>query len=118
MEKKEIYRHSEVGFRILNLSSRYMDIADLVLKHHENWNGSGYPLGLKRMQIPVECRIFRLIDSFQSIISVRPYRTTFLYENAIMEIQEHKGNLYDPELTKLFLQVVTENKDTILNYNL
>ena len=118
IEKKEIYRHSEVGFRILNLSSRYMDIADLVLKHHENWNGSGYPLGLKQMQIPIECRIFRLIDSFQSIISIRPYRTTFLYENAIAEIQKYKGDLYDPKLTKLFLRVVTENKDTILDYNL
>ena len=118
IEKKEIYRHSEVGFRILNLSSKYMDIADLVLKHHENWNGSGYPLGLKQMQIPIECRIFRLIDSFQSIISIRPYRTTFLYENAIVEIQKHKGNLYDPKLTKLFLQVVTEHKSTILDYNL
>lgn len=118
IEKKEIYRHSEVGFRILNLSSRYMDIADLVLKHHENWNGSGYPLGLKQMQIPIECRIFRLIDSFQSIISIRPYRTTFLYENAIAEIQKYKGDLYDPKLTKLFLKVVTENKDTILDYNL
>ncbi|MDI6908095.1 MAG: CHASE4 domain-containing protein, partial [Thermoanaerobacterales bacterium] len=67
-------RHSEIGYHIAQSSSDLAPIADRILKHHEWWNGEGYPLGLKGEDIPLECRILAIVDAYDAMTSDRPYR--------------------------------------------
>lgn len=72
--------------------------------HHEKWNGSGYPEGLKGEQIPVEARIMALADVFDALVSKRCYKEPFSYDNAFGIIQESFGTQFDPELGAIFLE--------------
>lgn len=73
-EWEEIKRHPEIGYRILSASNEMAEIANYVLAHHERWDGKGYPKGLKGERIPLQSRIVSLIDAYDAMISVRPYR--------------------------------------------
>lgn len=68
-EMEEMRKHSEIGFKIANSAAILADIADLILKHHEWWNGAGYPLGLKGDEIPLECRIMAIADAYDVMTS-------------------------------------------------
>ena len=59
-------QHPEKGYRLALTSPDLAEFADLILKHHESWDGSGYPLGIKGKEIPIECRIFAIVDAFES----------------------------------------------------
>ncbi|HSW35977.1 MAG TPA: PAS domain S-box protein, partial [Candidatus Limnocylindrales bacterium] len=73
-EEWEVMReHTGKGYRIASSSPDLSGVADLILKHHERWDGSGYPLGLKETEIPVECRILAVVDAFDAMTSKRPY---------------------------------------------
>jgi len=67
-------RHSEIGFRIAQSGPELLSIADWILKHHEWWDGNGYPLGISGDEIPLECRILSIADAYDAMISPRPYR--------------------------------------------
>ncbi len=70
--------------------------------HHENWDGSGYPYGLKGKEIPLEARIFAIVDSWDAMLSERPYKKSFSPQASLRSIREESGRKYDPELVKLF----------------
>lgn len=74
--------------------------------HHERWNGTGYPRGLKGEEIPIEARIFALVDVWDAITNDRVYRKAMSKEEAIQTIQEGIGSHFDPEITRVFLSVV------------
>lgn len=106
-EEWEIMRqHPEKGYRIALASPDLAGIADLILKHHEKWDGTGYPLGLKGEEIPIECRILAIADAFDAMTSDRPYRKAKTVEEALEEIRRCAGTQFDPELVKVFLQVI------------
>lgn len=105
-EKLEMQRHSEVGHRIALSSPDLMHIADWVLKHHEWWNGQGYPLGLSGEEIPLECRILAIADAYDAMTSDRPYRKAMRHEDAIMELRKCAGMQFDPELVEKFTDVL------------
>jgi diguanylate cyclase (GGDEF)-like protein len=105
-EKLEMQRHSEIGHRIALSSPDLMHIADWVLKHHEWWNGEGYPLGLKEDQIPLECRILAIADAYDAMTSDRPYRKAMSHEAAIAELKKCAGMQFDPELVEQFTSVL------------
>ena len=67
-------RHSEIGHRIAQSAPDLQPIADYILRHHEWWNGGGYPLGLSGENIPLECRILAIADAYDAMTSDRPYR--------------------------------------------
>ncbi|WP_432719094.1 diguanylate cyclase [Pectinatus frisingensis] len=113
-ESIEFYRHCEIGFRILNMSKKYSTLANAVLKHHENWNGSGYPLGLFKEEIPLECRIFRLIDSFHGMF-LNNDNDDLHYQAAIARLQQNVGKIYDPALARPFVDMIKCNEDDILD---
>lgn len=115
-DQMELRRHCEIGFRILNMSMRYSEIADSVLKHHENWDGTGYPLGLRGYDIPSDCRIFRLAKDFHLMILQKLPNTVEDYENLLTNIKNGSGKIYDPSLTKIFIEVVETNKKEIITY--
>ncbi|MDQ0202440.1 diguanylate cyclase domain-containing protein [Pectinatus haikarae] len=114
-EQIELRRHCEIGFRILNMSTKYSDVADYILKHHENWDGSGYPLGLFGEEIPLICRIFRLADDFHAMLLMESPVSGQAYESLAAKIENASGSLYDPYLAANFLLTIKQNKDGILS---
>ncbi len=99
--------HAEAGYRILhNLGGIFTAIAPLVLTHHERWNGSGYPLGLHTDEIPFASRILAVVDSFDAMTAVRPYKDARTYADACVELKRCAGVLYDPRVVKSFLAVL------------
>ena len=74
--------------------------------HHEHWDGSGYPRGLKGEQIPLEARIFALVDAWDAITTDRPYRRAMVKEEAVQTIRDEIGTHFDPGIAEKFLEVV------------
>lgn len=102
-------QHSEKGYRIASSSPDLANVADLILKHHEEWDGSGYPLGLKGINIPIECRILSIVDAFDAITNDRPYSEAKSTQEAIEEIMNCSGCHFDPELVGIFLSIINED---------
>ncbi|MGE5403633.1 MAG: diguanylate cyclase domain-containing protein [Candidatus Saccharibacteria bacterium] len=105
-EYQEMQRHCEIGHRIALSSPDLALIADGILKHHEWWNGNGYPLGLARDEIPLHCRILSIADAFDAITSDRPYRSALSRDEAIGELVKCSGTQFDPDLVPKFVEVV------------
>lgn len=102
-EYEEVKRHCEIGHRIARSAPELMLISDWILKHHEWWNGEGYPLGLEGEEIPIECRIFAIADAYDSMTSDRPYRRAMSHETAIQELIIASGKQFDPYLIDKFI---------------
>lgn len=106
----EIMRgHSEKGYRIASASPDLAGVADLILKHHEHWDGSGYPLGLKGEEIPVECRILAIVDAFDAMTNKRPYNKVKTSAEAVKELKRCSGRQFDPNLIEVFLKVAVKD---------
>lgn len=109
-ETKEMQRHSEIGHRIALSAPDLAPIADWILKHHEWWNGNGYPLGLNGEEIPLACRILAIIDAYDAMTSDRPYRKAMAKMDAQTEIKRCAGTQFDPELADIFLKIIEPGK--------
>ncbi|MGE5381513.1 MAG: PAS domain S-box protein [Methylocystaceae bacterium] len=105
-EYLEMKRHCEIGHRIALASQELASLADLILKHHEWWDGGGYPLGLAGEQIPIECRILALADAYDAMTSDRPYRQAISSSEALKQICLNAGTQFDPFLTQQFASVI------------
>lgn len=102
-EWTEIKRHSEVGCRILSSVNEFNDIANYILEHHEKWDGSGYPNGLKGEEITFEARIINIADAYDAMTGYRTYRSKLTKDQAIAEIKKYAGIHFDPEICKVFV---------------
>ncbi|HBV88906.1 MAG TPA: histidine kinase [Desulfosporosinus sp.] len=105
-EFKEMQRHSEIGHRIAQSAPDLLPIADCILRHHEWWNGQGYPLGLKEDDIPLECRILAIADAYDAMTSNRPYRKALSQEQAFKELIDNMGMQFDPDLVPIFIKAI------------
>ncbi|MEW6540039.1 MAG: diguanylate cyclase [Bacillota bacterium] len=105
-EFAEMRRHSEIGHRIAMSAPDLAPIADWILKHHEWWNGQGYPLGLSGEEIPLACRILAIADAYDTMTNGRPYRKTMSRKEAVKELKRCAGTQFDPALVKKFLSVL------------
>lgn len=105
-EWRAMQLHSEKGYRISLSSPDLSSIAGLVLRHHERWDGTGYPLGLKGTDIPLECRIIAIADAYDAMTNDRPYRKAMSKEEAIDEIKSCSGKQFDPEIVEVFLSIL------------
>lgn len=107
-EMTEMRRHSEIGHRIAQSSPDLVPIADFILKHHEWWDGNGYPLGLKGEETPLECRIIAIADAYEAMTSNRPYRQAMLPQEAIDELKRCAGTQFDTQLVEKFIKTLDE----------
>ncbi len=105
-EWNEIKKHSEIGYRILNTSNEFSEIAVFVLEHQEKWDGTGYPNGLKGKEISKEARIIAITDAYDAMTSDRAYRKGMDHQHAVEEIKRCAGTQFDPEIVKVFLEKV------------
>ena len=109
----EMRRHTEIGYRIAESSSDLKHISEWIFKHQERWDGTGYPFGLKGYDIPIQCRILALVDSYNAMISDRPYRKALSKEQAIEELKKEAGKQFEPALTDAFLELLEEKEESI-----
>jgi diguanylate cyclase (GGDEF)-like protein/PAS domain S-box-containing protein len=105
-EWKEIKRHPEIGYRILNTVNEMSDMANYLLYHHERWDGKGYPKGLKGEEIPFVSRIITIADAYDAMTSERNYRSALPNEVALEELQKNAGIQFDPKLVSVFIEKV------------
>ena len=97
-------RHPETGYRIVRSTEEFAHVAADVLSHHERWDGTGYPRGLKGKQIPFLARITAIVDAYEVMTNGRPYKKKLSPEEAALEIKKASGTQFDPELVGLFLE--------------
>jgi HD-GYP domain-containing protein (c-di-GMP phosphodiesterase class II) len=107
-EWEKVKRHSEIGCRIVSSFHDAGAVDDLVLYHHEGWDGSGYPRGLKGQEIPAAVRIFAIADAYDAMVNDKPYRKKMTKEQALMEIEKRAGKQFDPHLAYAFIEVMSE----------
>jgi putative nucleotidyltransferase with HDIG domain len=107
-ESAKIKRHPEKGYRILSLVDGFSEIAKYVLEHHERWDGTGYPRGLKGEDISLPARIIAVADSYDAMTSDRPYAKGLSKEEAINEIKRCSGTQFDPKIAALFVKLETK----------
>ena len=110
-EWKLIKQHPEVGYRIAQSSPDLAFIARGILTHHERWDGTGYPRGLKGEDIPLSSRILAIVDAYDVMISGRTYKEKMSNEEAIKEIIRGSGTQFDPFLAKIFIEIITNQND-------
>ncbi|MBU0512508.1 MAG: PAS domain S-box protein, partial [Chloroflexi bacterium] len=109
-EEWEIMRQHPTYARDLLFTIDYLRPAlDIPYSHHEKWDGSGYPQGLRGAEIPLAARIFAIVDVWDALNSDRPYRDAWPEEKIISHIQEQSGKHFDPQVVDMFLQLIKEN---------
>lgn len=96
--------HVKIGANILKPVTALKGLYDGVLYHHERWDGSGYPYGLKGAEIPVIGRIVAIVDSYDTMVTERPYAKGMLPEEAFSELKRCAGTQFDPEIVEVFYQ--------------
>ncbi|HJQ14440.1 MAG TPA: HD domain-containing phosphohydrolase [Anaerolineales bacterium] len=116
-EWKTMRIHPDIGARIVEGIPFLQDSLSVIRYHHERWDGSGYPIGLKGEEIPIQARIFAVADVFDALTSKRSYRSKSSAEEAIEYIKEHSGILFDPfiveALTRLPYKEFTEGEKIV-----
>lgn len=102
----EMKKHPEIGYRIAQSIPELVGIAEYILSHHEKWDGSGYPQGLKGEEIPLLARILAVVDAYDAMTNDRFYRKALTPEEAKAELLNNAGTQFDPMIVKIFLEEV------------
>ena len=105
-EWTEMQQHPGIGYRLALTAPDLKPIALDILCHQERWDGKGYPNGLQKEAISLFSRILAVADAYDAMTSDRPYRKALSKEYAIAEIVKGSGTQFDPEVVKLFLEVI------------
>jgi diguanylate cyclase (GGDEF)-like protein/PAS domain S-box-containing protein len=111
-----IKKHPEVGWRITQAIPELNPISDIVLSHHERWDGTGYPSGLAGEEIPMMARIISIVDAYDAMIEERPYRKAMSKDDAKAELLRMAGKQFDKDMTETFVnQVLAEEGGSLCN---
>jgi len=108
-EWRIMQRHAEIGYDLVKRIPFLAQAAEIILSHHERWDGSGYPRGLKARDIPLGARVFAVADTVDAMTSNRPYRSALSFEETEEEIRRGSGSRYDSQVANVFLSVRIEN---------
>jgi putative nucleotidyltransferase with HDIG domain len=99
-------RHPDIGAKIVEGIPFLEDTIPLIRHHQERWDGTGYPGGLRGEEIPILARMFSIVDAFDALTSIRPYRQKISTLEAVAYLREQSGVLFDPYIVKVFEQVI------------
>ena len=110
-EETKIMRvHPKVGLQIIRGISLFKPAIPYIIAHHERWDGKGYPKQLKKEEIPIEGRLLSVVDTFDAILSDRPYRKGSTVMEAVSELRKYRGIQFDPELVDIFINLLRQGK--------
>ena len=98
-----VCKHPQIAYDLLSPVAYLQPALDIPYCHHEKWDGSGYPRGLKGEHIPLAARIFVVIDIWEALTTDRPYRKAWTEEKSTQLIQEQSGLYFDPDVVKVFM---------------
>ena len=101
-------KHSEKGYELAKSTPELNNIADLILHHHERWDGTGYPAGLQGEDIPKLSRVLSIIDAYDVITHSRAYKPVQSRQDALHEIANCAGKQFDPEISRVFIDIMEE----------
>ena len=108
-------QHSEIGASLCSPLRTMRKTRDIIRHHHERWDGSGYPYGLKGEEIPLLARIFQIVDVYDALASERPYKTAWPPQKVIAVMEEETGKgLWDPELMARFMDIVRSRPELFI----
>ena len=105
-ERSIIELHPRIGYSLVQQVPVLQNIAPAILHHHERWDGTGYPQGLRGEQIPLTARIICIADSFSAMTTERPYRAAMTVDEALAELERCAGEQFDPEVVRIFSEEV------------
>ncbi len=109
-ERKKMNSHPKLGYNIIHGIDLFKPAIPYIIAHHEWYDGTGYPKGLKGKDIPIEGRLLAVADTFDAIMSDRPYRKGGSLAKAISELQNFSGRQFDPALVEVFIEVIRQGK--------
>lgn len=112
-EYEQIKNHPSIGAKILSNASIFTDIIPIVKHHHERFDGTGYPDGLKGNEIPYMARIVAVADAFDAMASRRPYRDEVEIQKIIEQISNNKNSQFDPEIADALLDIIKNNYEAL-----
>lgn len=110
-EWREMRQHPVYAYNLLSPISFLRGVLDIPYCHHEHWDGSGYPRGLKGHQIPLAARIFSVVDNWDALLSDRPYRKAWPREKVKAYLRECAGTILDPEIVEIFLTMIENDPE-------
>ena len=105
-EYEVMKKHPVIGAKILKPIGPLEKVANLVLYHHEYWDGSGYPHGISKAEIPLGARIVCIVDAYQAMTSNRPYRSSLSFDEAVSRLKSGKEKQWDPDLVEMFIKLL------------
>jgi len=108
-----IKKHPEYGWAVLRQMPGFEDASLFVLHHHENFDGKGYPAGLKELEIPIGSRIVSVIDAFDAMVSSRPYRQGMGVDEATRRLILSSGTQFDPVIVQCFLRIAQADMPSV-----
>ncbi len=109
-EFDEIKKHPRWGSEVVSMVNFLDEIIPIMSNHHENYDGSGYPNGVRGENIPLESRVLTVADVFEALTADRPYRRGFSRKEAMAIMENEKGRKFDPRVTEIFLEMVRKGK--------
>jgi len=109
-EFDEVKKHPHWGAEAVHLVYFLHDIVPIMADHHEDYDGTGYPVGMKGNDIPLEARILSVADIYEALTADRPYRKAFSKREAIAIMENEKGHKLDPQITDIFLDMIKKGK--------
>ncbi len=112
-EWENVKRHSEIGYYIAREFRDASPIDELILIHHERWDGKGYPGLFKEEGIPLVARIFAIADAYDVMVNDRPYKSRMTHNEAIREVREQAGKQFDPHLSELFIGLMGKEEKIV-----
>ena len=107
-ERTIMQTHPQMAYEMLKSIAFLRPALDIPHLHHEKWDGTGYPHGLKGEEIPLPARLFAVIDVFDALTSDRPYRKAWSKEKTLAYIQEQSGKHFDPQVVRVFLEILQQ----------
>jgi HD-GYP domain-containing protein (c-di-GMP phosphodiesterase class II) len=107
-----LQKHPRYGYDLLSSVAYFQESVDIPFCHHEHWDGSGYPRGLRSEEIPLAARIFSIVDVWDSLSTDKPYRQAWKLDDIKFFLKEQSGVMFDPALLQVFL----ENLDEFISF--